>query len=67
MVKTWRPLTQKELPDLSSGDTVMLRQNYLLNPDRLFAAHSDPDLPSQNSPLVLAADAKTGHLSETAK
>jgi hypothetical protein len=35
MIKRWRPLTQKELPDLSSGDTVTLRQNYLYNPDRL--------------------------------
>jgi hypothetical protein len=35
MVKIWRPLTQKELPDLSSGDIVVLRQNYLFNPDRL--------------------------------
>jgi hypothetical protein len=35
MVKIWRPLTQKELPDLSSGDTVVLRQNYLFNPERL--------------------------------
>jgi hypothetical protein len=35
MVKIWRPLTQEELPDLSSGDTLVLRQNYLYNPDRL--------------------------------
>ena len=39
MVKIWRPLTQKELPDLSSGDTVVLRQNYLYNPGRLPAAY----------------------------
>jgi hypothetical protein len=31
----WRPLTQEELPDLSSGDIVQLRQNYLYNPERL--------------------------------
>jgi hypothetical protein len=35
VIKRWRPLTQRELPDLSSGDTVTLRQNYLYNPDRL--------------------------------
>jgi hypothetical protein len=35
MTQRWRPLTQKELPDLSSGDTLTLRQNYLDNPDRL--------------------------------
>ena len=35
MIKRWRPLTQKELPDLSSGDIVQLRQNYLYNPERL--------------------------------
>jgi hypothetical protein len=39
MVKIWRPLTQKELPDLSSGDTVTLRQNYLYNPERLPVAY----------------------------
>jgi hypothetical protein len=35
MVKIWRPLTQQEVPDLSSGDLVVLRQNYLFNPERL--------------------------------
>jgi hypothetical protein len=35
MVKKWRPLTQEELPYLSSGDTLTLRQNYLYNPERL--------------------------------
>src|ERR1700719_3069997 len=35
MSKLWRPLTKEELPDLSSGDLVVLRQNYLINPDRL--------------------------------
>jgi hypothetical protein len=39
MVKVWRPLTQKELPDLSSGDTVVLRQNYLYNPEQLPVAY----------------------------
>jgi hypothetical protein len=39
IVKIWRPLTQKELPDLSSGDTVILRQNYLSNPDRLLVTY----------------------------
>ena len=35
MIKRWRPLTQEELPDLSSGDIVQLRLNYLYNPERL--------------------------------
>lgn len=39
MTQHWRPLTQKELPDLSSGDTLTLRQNYLDNPDRLPATY----------------------------
>jgi hypothetical protein len=39
MVKIWRPLTPKELPDLSSGNTVVLRQNYLYNPGRLPVAY----------------------------
>jgi hypothetical protein len=34
MIKRWRPLTLAELPDLLSGDTVTLRQNYLYNPNR---------------------------------
>jgi hypothetical protein len=39
MARYWRPLTQKELPDLSSGDLVVLRKNYLSNPDRLPVAY----------------------------
>jgi hypothetical protein len=35
MSKYWRPLTQEELTELSSGDLVVLRQNYLYNPERL--------------------------------
>jgi hypothetical protein len=35
IVKIWRPLTQEELPNLSSGDTLVLRQNYLYNPELL--------------------------------
>jgi hypothetical protein len=31
----WRPLTQEELTELSSGDLVVVRQNYLYNPERL--------------------------------
>jgi len=31
----WRPLTQEELTELSSGDPVVVRQNYLYNPERL--------------------------------
>jgi hypothetical protein len=39
MVKIWRPLTQTELPELSNGDTVVLRQNYLYNPEQLPVAY----------------------------
>jgi hypothetical protein len=35
MSKYWRPLTQDELPYLASGDTLMIRLNYLYNPERL--------------------------------
>ena len=31
MSKYWRPLTQEELTEFSSGDLVVLRQNYLWN------------------------------------
>lgn len=31
----WRPLTKEELTGLSSGDLVVVRQNYLYNPERL--------------------------------
>src|SRR5271165_3726482 len=31
----WRPLTREELTELSSGDLVVVRQNYLYNPERL--------------------------------
>ena len=35
----WRPLTQEELAELSSGDLIVLRQNYLYNPERLLVTY----------------------------
>jgi hypothetical protein len=32
--KYWRPLTQEEIAGLGEGDPLLIRQSYLLNPER---------------------------------
>ena len=34
MSKYWRPLTQEEIAGLGEGDPLLIRQSYLLNPER---------------------------------
>src|ERR1700751_5702245 len=34
MSKYWRPLTQEEIAKLVEGDPLLIRQNYLWNPER---------------------------------
>jgi hypothetical protein len=41
MSKYWRPLTQEEMAGLSGGDSVVVRQNYLYNPERLLVTYEE--------------------------
>jgi hypothetical protein len=41
MSKWWRPLNQEQIAGLVGGDPLLIRQNYLYNPDRLPVTYTE--------------------------
>jgi hypothetical protein len=41
MSKWWRPLNQEQIAGLVEGDPLLIRQNYLYNPDRLPVTYTE--------------------------